>query len=43
MRGTEPETDAELIRAHVGAVLMAECMHNVRQIKRLLTPPKNAG
>jgi len=34
------ETDAEFIRAFVGAALLAEAMHDVRQIKRLLTPKK---
>ena len=31
-------TDSEFIRAFVGAALVAEMMHDVRQIKRLLTP-----
>lgn len=34
------ETDAEFVRAFAGAVLLAEAMHDVRQIKRLLTPKK---
>jgi hypothetical protein len=33
-------TEAETIRAYAGAVLIAETMHDVRQIKRLLTPKK---
>ena len=41
MLGNESqETDAEFIRAFVGAALLAETMHDVRQIKRLLTPKK---
>jgi hypothetical protein len=41
MLGNESqETDAEFVRAFVGATLFAEAMHDVRQIKRLLTPPK---
>ena len=31
------ETDAELVRAFTGALLLAEAMHEVRQIKRSLT------
>ena len=39
MLGNESqETDAEYVRAYTGAVLLAEAMHDVRQIKRLLTP-----
>jgi len=34
------ETDAEHIRAFTGAMLIADMMHDVRQIKRLLTPKK---
>ena len=34
------ETDAEFVRALTGATLLAEAMHDVRQIKRLLTPKK---
>ena len=33
-------TDAEHIRAMVGAVMMAELIHDVRQIKRLLSKPE---
>lgn len=41
MLGNEnQETDAEYVRAYTGAVLFAEAMHDVRQIKRLLTAPK---
>ncbi len=35
------ETDAEYVRAYTGAVLLAEALHDVRQIKRLLTPKKD--
>jgi hypothetical protein len=35
------ETDAEFVRAYTGAMLFAEAMHDVRQIKRLLTPKKD--
>lgn len=36
--GTEDqETDAEYIRAFVGATYIAEATHDVRQIRRLLT------
>lgn len=39
MLGNESqETDAEYVRAYTGALLFAEAMHDVRQIKRLLTP-----
>lgn len=39
MIGNETQsTDAEAVRAWTGAVLFAEMMHDVRQIKRLLTP-----
>lgn len=34
------ETDAEHVRAMVGAVMMAELIHDVRQIKRLLSKPE---
>ncbi len=34
------DSEAEYVRAFTGAVLFAEAMHDVRQIKRLLTPKK---
>jgi len=34
------ETEAETIRAHVGAILMSEAMHDLRLIRLLLTPKK---
>lgn len=41
MLGNESQgTDAEAVRALTGASLLAETMHDVRQIKRLLTPKK---
>jgi len=36
----DQETDAELIRAQVGAMMLAEVIHDVKQIKRLLSPAK---
>jgi len=42
MLGNESqESDAEFARAFAGATLLAETMHDVRQIKRLLTPKKD--
>jgi hypothetical protein len=39
MFGNESQgTDAEVVRALTGASMLAEAMHDVRQIKRLLTP-----
>ena len=41
MFGNESQdTDPEFVRAFTGATLLAEAMHDVRQIKRLLTPKK---
>jgi len=35
----EHATDAELVRAVAGASLLAEALHEVRQIRRLLSAP----
>jgi hypothetical protein len=35
------ETDAELARAHAGALLIAEAMHELTLIRKLLTPKGN--
>ncbi len=32
------ETDPEHVRSYAGAMLLAELVHDVRQIRRLLTP-----
>jgi len=38
MLGNESQrTDAEFIRAFVGATLLAEAMHDLKQIRRALT------
>ena len=39
--GTNPDTDAETVRAHAGAILLADALLELRAIRKALTaPPK---